>query len=394
LMLLCLSFVYVQGHERIQPLQPIAAYVVDEEIAEPSGLTFCNSTGHLYVICDKKKCHYIYEIDSKGNLIEQYSFDKNFRDIECVACDDVNGIIYMAEESNHIVHSFVLPNNEGSWEEGNNHPKLIPIDEFHIEPASSDTKSGLEGMTVDTKRNRLYIANEKHPVVLYTVSPAGDILNTSYPVFDSGDLSGACYDEALDLLWLVSDQNTRLYITDLTGTVMYDYWDLPLENGEGLAVDNTQDPPLLYISTDPSAPRGPRYVPALFTFIKPSIGSGLLNYDPENPPPYEKIPCEGCDVVYDLVAKNQADYDAEQAYEKRISVLKYSAGFILVPMIIISLGLCIGSIFYVKKKEEGFSPREFKRNAQQFFSSLFSGLESSLESSESEIELLGEDSDV
>lgn len=64
-------------------------------------------------------------------------------------------------------------------------------------------------MTVDTKRNLLYLTNEKHPKIFYTVRPDGTILDISYPNFDSGDLSGVCYDEVLDLVWYVSDQKER-----------------------------------------------------------------------------------------------------------------------------------------------------------------------------------------
>lgn len=52
---------------KIQPLQPIEAAIFDSTIAEPSGLTFCYNK--LFAICDKSKCHYIYQVDSHGNVV-------------------------------------------------------------------------------------------------------------------------------------------------------------------------------------------------------------------------------------------------------------------------------------------------------------------------------------
>ena len=157
-------------------------------------------------------------------------------DIETVACDDVNKLIYVAEERRHIVHSYRLPSGSGTYTivADDKDPHLIQVNSFFIDPASKDGKSGLEGMTVDTRRNILYLANEKHPKVFYTVRPDGAIMGMSYPDF-SGDLSGMDYDEQLDLIWILSDQSERLFITNLAGTVVYDYWDLPMQNPEGVA---------------------------------------------------------------------------------------------------------------------------------------------------------------
>ena len=51
------------------PLQPIKARNIGKNVPEPSGLTYCSSTKNFYSICDKKECHYIYEIDIDGNLV-------------------------------------------------------------------------------------------------------------------------------------------------------------------------------------------------------------------------------------------------------------------------------------------------------------------------------------
>merc|ERR1712137_349549 len=347
---LCFLCVVEARVRKIQPLQPVEAALVGDVLSEPSGLTFCNTTQHLYAICDHAHCNYIYEITPSGNVIQRFQFPDSLGDIETVACDDINKLIYVAEERKHMVHSFRLPNGPGSYmiEEDSENPYLIKVNSFFIEPASNDGKSGLEGMTVDTKRNIIYLANEKHPKVFYTVRPDGSVMGMSYPDF-SGDLSGMDYDEKLDLIWIVSDQSERLFVTNLAGTIAYDYWDLPMQNPEGVAVDNSHDPPMIYITTDPSAASGPRYVPAIFSFAKPEIGSGLVYYDPQNPPPYPDVDCLGCSTVYAAVEEQSEEY----RHQKRHMRIVISCSVILPTLggLFVGLAMIGGYIVYRKRYE-------------------------------------------
>jgi len=119
----------------------------------------------------------------------------------------------------------------------------------------------------------------------------------------------------------------------------------------GIAIDNTQNPPMLYIATDPSAPRGPSYVPALFTFVKPSIGEGLVYYDPKNPPPYEPQPCDGCQEVWDLAAFYKQVYDDNKQHAKEMEVLAIVLPILGGLSIAVALFALI-AYFYVKKLDE------------------------------------------
>lgn len=53
-------------------LQPLAAINIGDFVEEPSGLTYSNTTRHLYSICDKPKCHYIYEMHTNGTKVKEY----------------------------------------------------------------------------------------------------------------------------------------------------------------------------------------------------------------------------------------------------------------------------------------------------------------------------------
>lgn len=89
-------------------------------------------------------------------------------------------------------------------------------------------------------------------------------------------------------------------MTDLEGKTVIDYWDLPMENPEGIAINNDLDPPVMYIVTDPSSPHGKQYISAFFAFEKPVAGTGLRYYDKHAPPP-PPVECEGCDEVWEMV---------------------------------------------------------------------------------------------
>uniref|UniRef100_A0A7S4IJQ5 Uncharacterized protein n=1 Tax=Vannella robusta TaxID=1487602 RepID=A0A7S4IJQ5_9EUKA len=74
-----------------------------------------------------------------------------------------------------------------------------------------------------------------------------------------------------------------------------------MEDPEGIVINNDVSPPAMYIVTDPSSPHGKQYVPAMFTFHKPTQGSGLRYYQNGNPSPV--VECDGCDEVWEAADK-------------------------------------------------------------------------------------------
>ena len=57
-------------------LCPTAAIDIGDFV-DPSGLVFSNITGHLYVICDEKKCNYIYEMYTNGTQVNLANLSPN-----------------------------------------------------------------------------------------------------------------------------------------------------------------------------------------------------------------------------------------------------------------------------------------------------------------------------
>jgi len=287
-------------------LNPLSAKDIGSFVKEPSGASFSELTGSLWVICDKPSCHFIYEMDTEGVPIREWKFKKDTHDdIEAVAVDDEKQLIYIAEEGYMRVTSFLLPQlrNSTSFKKDGSDYELIEINQIPVDidairslyyTEDPTDRPGLEGMTINTKNNTIIVANEKEPpLIVHINATTGEIFYVTHLSY-SVDLSGLNYDPVLDLLWVLSDKDQRVFLTDLFGETVLDYWDLPMENAEGIAIDNNQDPALMYIVTDPSSPHGKQYIPALFIFTKPVLGTGL-NFGKNIPPAVE---CDGCSSLY------------------------------------------------------------------------------------------------
>ena len=137
--------------------------------------------------------------------LRKFDIPTSVDDIEAVACDDINQLIYIAEEGKHKITAFNFPQatNETIVTLAYNYS-------FTIDTELDDPQSGIEGLTVDPIHNVLYAANEKNEKMLFKLNNMGEVLMISYPDF-SDDLSGLCYDPSFDHLWVVSDRSERFF---------------------------------------------------------------------------------------------------------------------------------------------------------------------------------------
>ena len=88
--------------------------------------------------------------------------------------------------------------------------ELQLINRFTLDLGEIQDTTGLEGLTVDTTRGILYAANEKLPKAIYKMHLNGTLISEIFTEF-SKDLSGLSYDEALDILWAISDESERYF---------------------------------------------------------------------------------------------------------------------------------------------------------------------------------------
>jgi uncharacterized protein YjiK len=92
------------------PLNPISAHDIGSFVSEPSGASYSEVTNSLWIICDKPSCHYVYEMDITGQPIRAWKYAKgDHDDVEGVAVDDGNRLVYIVEEGYMRITAFDLP---------------------------------------------------------------------------------------------------------------------------------------------------------------------------------------------------------------------------------------------------------------------------------------------
>merc|ERR1712137_21597 len=150
------------------PLQPVRARGIDE-LPEPSGLTFCASTGTLFMISDTLESgehlyNVIYELSSTGELLQKWTIVNHF-DIEGITCDDKNKLIHILEEENMRVTTFTLPqiDDHQTYFPRNGKNYLLELHSFVLELGgfreNHPDVDGLEDLTWNPKTEEFLLSN-------------------------------------------------------------------------------------------------------------------------------------------------------------------------------------------------------------------------------------------
>lgn len=148
-------------------------------------------------------------------------------------------------------------------------------------------------------------------------------------------------------------------MTDVTCSVVYDYWDLPVLHAEGVAINYNVDPPELYITTDPSSPSGAPYVPILITFHLPKIGTGLMF--PDHPNIFQApVYCDGCDEVWEEIREVEDHFNNQVQHQEIIYGIELT-----VCMLVIFVPVILISIFVFAKKLQNYDPSSYPSTPQK-----------------------------
>ena len=161
----------------------------------------------------------------------------------------------------------------------------------------------------------------------------------------------------------------RVYATTYNGSsiTVVDYWNLPFPDAEGIAIFNSGDEnetEYMFITTDPSSPHGNQFLPVLYCFYKPEIGTGAFTGGNEYVEPVPNEPCSGCSQVwYDfgLISSfiSSAEESSNQANYSLFSILTG-----LVPIFLVLLVVLLCTIFIVfvilrrRKLKKSLKPEE------------------------------------
>ncbi len=185
------------------------------QVDEPSGLCFSIDNKSLWTVSDRTRK--VYKVDFNGNVLETLAYTGN--DLEGIAVDPGDSTIWVAEENlSQIVQLDTLGN------------ELQRID---VTGAAGN--SGLEGITINTANGHFFLLKEKNPGVLIELDHEFNLLTYKRITF-AFDFSGIYYESQNQHLWIVSDQNEKVYKCDLTGSVLTEY-PIDVDKAEGIAVD-------------------------------------------------------------------------------------------------------------------------------------------------------------
>jgi uncharacterized protein YjiK len=210
----------------IKLLEPIAEIDLSSILSEPSGIVYNSVNNSFYIVSDTLP--QIFEIDIDGDLLG--SIQVNANDLEGITLSINRDTIYVVEESDNLVTSFLLDGTK--------------IKSFSVD-VSTNSINGLEGIAIDANNN-IYVLNEKLPRYLVKLQNEFEISRTEITAAD--DISDVCYDSVLDCLWIISDESEKILKVTKSGSVISE-WHIPFSKGEGITlVDNK-----IYVVRDSNA---------------------------------------------------------------------------------------------------------------------------------------------
>ncbi len=199
------------------------------DIKEPSGLSFDATSNALLVVSDNE--NKAYKISKTGQILQTYAYTGS--DLEGISFIDNQTLLLAEERQRTIVKYNILTNFATS---------------YTVDVAQTDANSGIEGVCYVPSLRQTYVVNEKNPVSLIVLNENFE-KEAEYSLSYLSDVSDVCYDNYRKLLWILSDENQSLILTDLQGQKIKQYT-LDIVQPEGLVVDEQNQ--IIYIVSDRS----------------------------------------------------------------------------------------------------------------------------------------------
>lgn len=211
--------------EETEPyLKEIASYNIN--VDEPSGLALSIDGKFLWTVSDQT--NKVYKISFTGEILETLNYRGN--DLEGVVQNPVDSTIWVAEEYiSHMIQMDTLGNILDS-----------------VKVPGEGGSGGLEGITINLSDDHFFLVKEKDPGVLIELGTRYDLLRYQHIAF-AWDFSGISYDSLNQHLWIVSDQNEKVFECDMEGHVIREY-EIDVRKPEGIAIDIKNN--LVYIVSD------------------------------------------------------------------------------------------------------------------------------------------------
>ena len=233
------SFAFCEkAKTNVFPHQGITVLDKNEEINEPSGITYHPMRKTFFVVGDEGD---LYEIDENAKILKSIKLSPNRKDDidpEGITVNTRTGNLYIAaEEGDDIIE--INPEN------------FDIVGYYDIVSKKELFKSGgdgIEGITFvpgkDPEDDRVYVCNQYDPPIVMKVAlpskPMGNAVE-KHPVPVIGyfkmpvsDLSDMTYHKGRKTLFILSDENNLIMEVTTDGKIIKS-WSLPGKNQEGIA---------------------------------------------------------------------------------------------------------------------------------------------------------------
>jgi uncharacterized protein YjiK len=206
------------------------AAVIKLDVPEPSGLVVSADGKFMWTVSDDNNT--IYAISFEGKVLRSVKLKGSNLDLEGVAVVDDMTLAVIYER----LRTVALVNFDG---------EIIKSAKLDL---SGDENSGLEGIAFDKKLKKFYILNEKKPGLLLELDNELRIQKQRKLEFAS-DYSAIDFDDSINVLWILSDEDKTLFKCTTNGDVKASY-KLDIEQPEGVALDRKNGK--IYIVSDPA----------------------------------------------------------------------------------------------------------------------------------------------
>lgn len=199
------------------------------DVQQASGLCLSADGSFLWAVGDQKDN--LYKLTFEGETIDKIDVDGNdAEDAEGICVVDDNRLALVLEKSSTLLIVDTLGN-------------IIEQKEFKT---TGDPNSGLEGITYNPANGHFFVIKEKDPSLLIELDDEYNKVN-SVELKGVKDVSGLHFDAAENLLWIVSDEDQEIYISDTEGNFSKTF-KMDVDKAEGIAVDTKNG--FIYLVSD------------------------------------------------------------------------------------------------------------------------------------------------
>lgn len=197
-------------------------------VEEPSGLSYSPNRQSLYVTSDEGS---IYQISLSGKIIRQLPYTAKHYDFEGITINPNNSNIYVINETTD---------------------ELIELDLHGVlknkyKVSEHMDNMGLEGVAYDAQRDVFYLLNEMQPGKLIVYSLKHGVKKQIELNFAT-DYSGIYFNQNTDKLWIISDEDNKLFKCTLDGLPEKEYYLYGLHGIEGIVINETES--IAYVVSD------------------------------------------------------------------------------------------------------------------------------------------------